>query len=454
MQLSRSLSFASKYSTAARSFSSGKGSLPQGGNYDGISSNNMTSNSPNYGTSNQSGGSFSGSANRSSNQNISGASNQTSPSSASKATSTSGTTQAPGSATSSFSNSATPKTANSSDAIPETKSNDKTAVGGGFASFLKNAFSGVKTDGPMSNDNTESSNRNQPSIPKNTSTFTAGINQGVTGNPKERSSGSYGNPASEAANTTPVNPNEGDAKIVATKGEDSAAEYDDDEHSEIAAQDYERARTELQFNNVNIRYAYLLWSTYKANNSLDVLEEDIVELYECMEHYPSLQIVFDTDELTTETNREEALDEFLNEIEDLDDNIVGRINELMEAFLRTVRDSRRIKDLTEIFRAVPIIRDRIENNVRTATVASAEPLTEAEKESIKDTIQKTFSPDGPVEIIEEIKPELGGGYEIFYDGEYHLDNSQKNLLAELDDEIQQTIDSHVTKSTSNAESAH
>jgi len=452
--LSKSVSLVQRLPLASRGFATkGSGNANRGGGYEDISTNHNTSNSPNYGTSNHSGGGFSGSTNK----NVNGASNTTSPGSASKATSTSGTSQAPGSGTSATSNNSTPKTVNDS-----SKSN---ATGGGTISdFFKSAFGSNKNSTqPTNSTSTESSNLNRPSIPRNEGSPNARtpINDNVNASPKDReptgsvgpsvaSSSSSHSQSSSAASSSRAPPSSGSASGSSSSGGSfvnrstigdnySTSPGPSGSSSADGVSDYERARAELPFNDVGTRYAYLLWSMYKDEKALNSLDSDLEDLINKIDGSPALLKVFEENELATESNREEQLNIFLKD---------SPVNIRIESFLRTVGEMRRLSDLPVILNAVQDVREIIERKKKTAIVASARELSEEELNSIKKTIQDTFQPDGTIEIIEEIKPELEGGFEIFYDGKYHLDNSQRSLIADLEDEVDTAIDAFISKRTS------
>jgi len=451
MMLSKSVSLVRKAPIlSTRTFASkggSSGSGTRGASEDTTSSTNQTSNAPNYGTSNQSGGRFSGSTN----QNIQGASNTTSPSSASKATSTSGTSQATGTGSSAVNKGgkATPQPQDDS-SIANNKSANKDnagSSGSGFTSFFKTAFGGAAGNGQGSTESldTSSSNPNRVSIPSNEgATYTkdvTGQDANVKASKKDREgTGSVGGPASPSG--TPPTASTSSKAATTTGGAqvnrtNVGTSYSLNTNSGPVSAELTRARGEMQFDSVGIRYAYLLWSMYKDKNALNKLDGDLEKFYNFVGEEAELRTVFDTNELMTERNREAALEKFLEK--------PGRIDEKLEAFLRTVAEMRRLADLEVIFESLHEVRSKIERNVHTAVVASAKPLSASEKEAIRKTIMSTFSPQGTVDIEEEIKPELGGGYEIYYDGKYHLDNTQKSLVTELEDDVDAAISAFITK---------
>jgi len=167
------------------------------------------------------------------------------------------------------------------------------------------------------------------------------------------------------------------------------------------------------------------------------LDDDLEKFYNLVGESESLAKVFDNSELMSESGRESSLEKFLEKGGQLDDKIV--------AFLRTLGEMRRLSDLKNILGAIHEIREKVERGVHTALVTSAKPLSDSDRESIRNTIMSTFSPKGEVKIEEEIKPELGGGFEIYYDGKYHLDNTQRSLVSELDEDINSAITSFMNK---------
>jgi len=114
----------------------------------------------------------------------------------------------------------------------------------------------------------------------------------------------------------------------------------------------------------------------------------------------------------------------------------------MDAFLTVVSLHGRLRNLQGILSSLETIREKVERDVSVATVVSAQKLTQKERDDIKTLITSKFKPNGKLEIVEKVDESLGGGYELFYDDKFHLDNSQKTRAEELSKQIKSAVSSY------------
>jgi len=200
-------------------------------------------------------------------------------------------------------------------------------------------------------------------------------------------------------------------------------------------EDMDVVRDKLPFDEVATRYAYLLYAQYKSDNNLEAIDADIEKLINGIQKTPVLaNIVFE--EFLTKNQRHTKLEEILKK---------QSFGDTIDAFLRVLVDNGRLVELPNIIEAFGQIRMKIEDDFHFAQVISAAPLKDNERAEIKNLLSNQFNPQGELVLEESVDESLKGGYELFYEDKYHLDNTQKTRIDEISKTLKQTIKSHLTK---------
>jgi len=197
-------------------------------------------------------------------------------------------------------------------------------------------------------------------------------------------------------------------------------------------EDLEIVKTKMTFDNVGTRYAFLLWSSYKNDKKLGTLQADVDALYKEYDKGEEFARLID-DALVAKSVRHQRLLKFLE---------TKKFSENMDAFLHIVSVNGRLGSLQGILADLETIREKIERDISVATVVSAQPLNSKDREDIKSLIASKFRPQGKLEMIEKVDESLGGGYELFYDDKFHLDNSQKARAEELSKQIKGAVSTY------------
>lgn len=101
----------------------------------------------------------------------------------------------------------------------------------------------------------------------------------------------------------------------------------------------------------------------------------------------------------------------------LNEVFAGKIGELTFGFMKIITEKRRESLLQEIAQAF-VAQYNKEKGIHVATITAASPLDENTRKALTDKIQSVTG--GTVQIIEEVNPDLIGGFVL------HVDNKQFN----------------------------
>lgn len=200
-------------------------------------------------------------------------------------------------------------------------------------------------------------------------------------------------------------------------------------------EDLQLIKSKFDFNSVPVRYAHLLYSTFKKNGILGKLDDEVEKLkYEYENSKVFRNLVDNT--LLSQNDRDGKLVKYLDD-SDLDP--------LMQGFLYAVSTHGRLSSITNIMNTLALMRYQVEKDNQILHIVSAEKLTNKQRDEIQQLIQNKFNPSGNLVLNEMVDPSLGGGYELYYADTFHLDNSQRTISQELSQKIESTVSSYFTE---------
>jgi len=200
-------------------------------------------------------------------------------------------------------------------------------------------------------------------------------------------------------------------------------------------EDVDVAREKLAFDEVPSRYAFYLFELYKQDNALEKIEADMKKLLEYIEKNKAFEKLI-SQTYMSKSQRTKQLETILKN---------SSFDNKIYFFLDLLVSRNRLTELLNILETLPTVANIIGNDVSTAAVVSAKPLNDSEKEEIYNLVNNQFKPEGGLEIEEHIDPSLKGGYELFYDNKYHLDNSQKSQSEQIMRNLQSAINSYINE---------
>lgn len=200
-------------------------------------------------------------------------------------------------------------------------------------------------------------------------------------------------------------------------------------------EDLQLIKSKFDFNSVPVRYAHLLYSTFKKNDILDKLDDEVEKLkYEYENSKVFRNLVDNT--LLSQNDRDGKLVKYLEN---------SGLDPLMQGFLYVVSTHGRLPVITNIMNTLALMRYQVEKDNQILHIVSAEKLTDKQRDEIQQLIQNKFNPSGNLVLNEMVDPSLGGGYELYYADTFHLDNSQRTISQELSQKIENTVSSYFTE---------
>lgn len=200
----------------------------------------------------------------------------------------------------------------------------------------------------------------------------------------------------------------------------------------------EIVKEKFNFVDVPTRYAYLFYSSFQSEKAIDALPGQVAKLEQLYkDDFGKFQQVID-DPLLSNKQRSDLLAKIIED---------GKLHPVTEAFLAVLSQQNRITDLPDILDELDLITKRLQQASFNARVVSAAPLEAAQRSEIQNVIKQTFDNVGAIELKEEVDPSIGAGYELFVEDEFHLDNTQRTASAELQEIIEESVQTYLQQTT-------
>eukprot|EP01114_Cavostelium_apophysatum_P012281 TRINITY_DN272_c0_g1_i1.p1 TRINITY_DN272_c0_g1~~TRINITY_DN272_c0_g1_i1.p1 ORF type:complete len:346 (-),score=87.39 TRINITY_DN272_c0_g1_i1:108-1145(-) len=244
----------------------------------------------------------------------------------------------------------------------------------------------------------------------------------------------FGSGSSSAAASAPSNLAGPTSQSAASSGDNNSTFSTRGSSSNTNESELQNLSEKYNFADVSTRYAYLLYTTFRDEKALNAIDGEVQKLEDLYKNNTTFQDIID-DDLMSNKGRETAL---LKIIE------TANLHPATEAFLVVLASNNRIASLPDILDDLESIKKRVSSNTHVARVVSAKPLTDTEKSEIRTLIRDTFKTNS-VDLVEELDPSVGGGYELFYEDKYHLDNSKRTEMSELQEKIEASVNTYLSE---------
>jgi len=206
--------------------------------------------------------------------------------------------------------------------------------------------------------------------------------------------------------------------------------------------EYQLVKSKFNSTDADVRYAWLFYSAYEGY--LHTFQDDIDALSkEYMTEGSELYAVVSRDNLTSR-QRYTIFEKYGEK---------SKLSSTVRAFLQLLAENGRLNELPIIMGKLEEIVKTLISDSNTINVITAQKLSADQVTKLKNMIIETFKPGKPVELKEIVNPELGGGYEIYYD-RYYMDNSRKTVVAEMNKEIQTSVREYISKLDSEKRAAY
>jgi len=242
------------------------------------------------------------------------------------------------------------------------------------------------------------------------------------------------------SNTAPNSTNPASSRSASSPSSNSSSFNDFDDS--VMAKEYETLKKKnYDFSEGDSRYAYLLYSLFKTNNALNLLDSELAKLEKEYLENPQFKVIIhheggdDKEVNLSDAERELALEVYL-------ETDGSKFHEITRGFLSLCAINNRLDELGDIVAKLEKLREVL-NDKTSALIVTARSLTDAEKANTIKALETTFNKKN-ITIREKIDPNLNGGFEIFYDN-FHLDNSSETQEKEIEEELSTSVNGYLTE---------
>lgn len=173
----------------------------------------------------------------------------------------------------------------------------------------------------------------------------------------------------------------------------------------------------MSVKSVSSRYAKSLLELAQEQQKLEAIYQDILTINEVFQHRDLFAAI--KSPVIPPDKKIKVMDALLQ----------GKVDELTLNWVRLIIKKERSEYLLYIAQAF-IEQYKEVKNISTVHITSAAPLDEALIKQIKGKIRAEGLIDGEIEVVEEIDPDLIGGFVMEFEG-YRYDASISWLLADL-----------------------